>query len=362
MDRLQRLRWWLVVQGRRVPLWLVVVVTPLVVSAVAYDLAAPGSWLRSGEVLGGRLFNLPPVGLVAAGIALIVLVCTRWLVRGSREGPITVDRIVDATLTRATRAPDKSSAALTVSAILRSRLAIAGRGHPAQQGTDVRSIVPSYGAVDLTTETPVAGAPEDTYGLLARLGIRFWRTATQRLGWRIHGTLRHGLDDGTKFGLSFVVEHVATGRHDLTATVWGNSAQEVARAAAYQIASWRLQRLSPASTRKTPQWRPNAAALQDYEDATYYGAQRRFDEAVDRARKALNLDPANMLARRLLGETYEWLGHFENAMHTYASGLVMLFDDENGWSPTALVKDDPDHPLKGWPVHDADPLPVSRQA
>ena len=51
----------------------------------------------------------------------------------------------------------------------------------------------------------------------------------------------------------------------------------------------------------------------------------------------------------MLGETYERLGHWFSALHTYATGVVMLLDRDNGWSRTVLDGSDPDHPDRHWP-------------
>src|SRR4051794_20726211 len=95
-----RMRWWLAVQGRRVPLWLVVVLVTTAVTTAAYHWLPRSSWLLGqGEWDGVRFLHLPRLGLLSAGVALVSLLVTRWVVVRSPEGPLTVSTILDATST-----------------------------------------------------------------------------------------------------------------------------------------------------------------------------------------------------------------------------------------------------------------------
>jgi tetratricopeptide (TPR) repeat protein len=330
-----RLRQW----GRRVPLSVLVLVVPTVVTALALHWSVMQSvahgvpdwtWLKS--------LTVPGSALIFIGTALGTLLVTRVIARRSPEGPLSVATIVDTTPAGqevaaigeppGEDAPAPTARARTVEAILRERLATAG--------TEPRGLIPAAGALQLTAEQPVAATSEDAYGLLAKLGIGAWQGATQRLGWRVSGTLLATDDPANPFGLALVVEHVATGRHVFTRTVWGASPEKVARTAAYEVAAWRFLRLAPPSTRSRLHWRPTARSLRDYEEAAYCAAGNRFDEAVHRATRGLAADPSNHALRRLLGEAYEWLGHFESALRTYASGIAMVHDDQNGWTASEL--------------------------
>jgi tetratricopeptide (TPR) repeat protein len=284
--------------------------------------------------------TIPGPALIFLASACVTLLATRWVARNSADGPLTVTCVVDATAP----VPDSSSRegleppgtwspqteqARTVEAILRERLASAG--------TEPRGIIPTAGGLQVAAEQPVVATSEDAYGLLTRLGFGAWRAATQRLGWRVSATLLRNDDTANPIGLAVVIQHVATGRHVFTQTVWAPSPQKAARAAAYEIAAWRFYRLAPPSSRSALNWRPTATSLGAYEEAAYCASRNRFDEAVYRATQGLAADPANHALRRVLGESYEWLGQFENALRTYASGIALIRDDHNGWAVSALA-------------------------
>lgn len=323
------------------PVWPLLLGVPLLTLALTYvffsgqeSFAGFHTWAWFNAV------KIPARGQIVFLSLVVTLMVTRRIVLSSPVGPLTVTTIVDS-------ASKDGGRAQAATAILRERIANALRHTPTRRASRGVAVVPSFGALDVAAEPLPATNPEDAYGLLTWLGLGVLRTSTQRLGWRIHGTIREREDTSERYGLSFVVEHVATGRHDLSLTVWKDSADKAAREAAYEIAAWRLQRSAPASTRTNPSWRPTAAVLRKYQEALHHADSRRFDQAVQCLLQALELDPSNLALRRLLGETYEWLGQFESALHAYASGTVLASDQDNGWSPSVVQARK--YPLARWP-------------
>ena len=358
---------------RIIPLGLVVLFCAGAATYAIYRWTSKDSWLHGNDPIDWVSFiKLPRWLMLGLLLAVAMAFLTRRVAVRSAEGPIVVGDVLDSDrdipIDEATGGPAGGPAggptgrAATVAAILRHRLSLATRHGGDQLDRALQGIIPSVGGVDLDGDGLAAAAASDTYGWLTRAGLGVWRSATTRQGWRVRATLRYDDDSTSPHGLSYVVEHVATRRIDVADVVWAATHEDAAREAAYRVAAWYLRRENPPSTRRSPNWRPSAASLRDYQDAEYHASRRRFDEAVECAQRSLDADPSNFAARRLLGETYEWLGHFENAIHTYATGIVALFDLQNGWSVTALGPDDDDHPRRGWPLQSrAAPL-AARQA
>lgn len=307
---------------RRARSWVLfaTLIVGLLVTVSAWARFGPvGRWLRRQPLWGTDTWisSWPSatgwLTFLLVGTGLLVLLKAFWA-RRSVKGPVSIGTVLDTT-----GAPGLDQ---QVASILRDRLARAG--------VQPLGIVPSYPGLSLDTKG-LAASSLDPGGALIRVLFRLAEVLTiSSPGWRVDATLRRSPRTG-QFGLTFVVEHISTGRHDLVRTIWAEDALTVARQTAYEIAAWHQGRLVRSSSRVRPRWRPTATALSYYEDAVFCAAGRRFDNALDSARAGLGADPSNLELRRVLGETYERLGHYFSALHTYSTGIEMLLDGHSGW-------------------------------
>jgi hypothetical protein len=286
-----------------------------------------GSWLHDLDWPSAR-----KAGLSAPFFLLALFVFAYYRARHTPRGAVSLGEFVDTT-----DGPDGLVSQLT--AIMRDRLASAGGRR--------RGIVPSYPGVDLGGENLVSASFTVSSAVL-RIALDAWQLLTSRTGWRVNATIRRNRRTG-EYGMTFVVERIATGRHELVRTVWARDPQDVARQVAYEIAAWHRTLRAVSSSRSRPRWQPSADALRHYEEAVFYSTRRRFDDAFEAARAGLGADPTHLVLRRVLGETYERFGHYVSALQTYAAGMVLLLDHENGWSRSALDGSDPDHADGRWP-------------
>jgi tetratricopeptide (TPR) repeat protein len=321
-----------------------------VLGALAWCVVVGQSAVTAVTSHRGWLAHLPmiPVGgkwslagwiptMATAGV--VVLLFARAAARSAVTGPITIGTVEDARPNAPTG--EAGPGAATVAAVLRDRLA--------RTGTGPRGLVPSTTSqLDDGTELQVLSSPLAVSGFLTRLGIQFLRASLTRQGWVLNATLRTSEND-ERVGLTLTIVHRATGRHELVRSIWADTSSETARQAAYVVAAWYLGRLPHASTRDRPQWQPTETALRRHEDADFLLGRRRFDEAIEAARTGLAADPSNIALRRLLGESYERLGHFLQALHTYAAGLVTISDLTNSWNASTLTARGSAHTGPPWP-------------
>lgn len=103
-------------------------------------------------------------------------------------------------------------------------------------------------------------------------------------------------------------------------SVWGDTFQEAARKAAFQIAAVLLGRLRRHERRRLWwRWEASGRSLEAYEDAGWEIRHRRYDAAAARLEEGLELDPGNLAIRLRLGQTYERVRRYEDAVLTYQS-------------------------------------------
>jgi hypothetical protein len=103
-------------------------------------------------------------------------------------------------------------------------------------------------------------------------------------------------------------------------SVWGDTFQDAARKAAFQIAAMLLGRLRRHERRQLWwRWEPSGRSLQAYEDAGWEIRHRRYDAAVAHLEEGLEHDPGNLAIRLRLGQTYERVRRYEDALLTYQS-------------------------------------------
>src|SRR3954454_11343012 len=238
--------------GRRFPRWFNAVLVVLsVMACVALALLVlvrltPATWDGIADRLWDFRLTAKEGAAVLVVVALIV-VAGAARARWSTRGPVTIHDVTDAT-------GAEGPLALQITAILRDRMARAG--------VQPRGVVPSYSGVDVGGSDLVSSSPVNASGLITKVFFSLLQFSTSSPGWRVDATIRRS--ERGESGLTVVVQHVATGRHDLVQTVWDETPQRPARRAAYVVAAWHLGRHAPPSSRRRPTWRPSADALRHY--------------------------------------------------------------------------------------------------
>jgi len=253
-----------------------------------------------------------PVWHFAVVMLLSLAILRAWAI-GSKRGPVQV---------RMRSAPGQEASDAALAAMIGdvlNRMGIAPHG-----------VIPNYSGLDSRASDVAAVSHPPISGILARVTVNFWRDSTRPRGW-VLTVERRSSDLNGSIGMALELEHVATGRLVYSDTVWARTSGAAARKVAYKVAAWRFQQAAQQSTRRQPRWYSSAEGLESYDSALYYAGQRRFDETVRAASEGLKQDPSNLALRRIQGETFERLGHYLDALGVYASGLVLIRDDQNSW-------------------------------
>lgn len=285
--------------------------------------------------------RLPGWGWRSLILAVLVLIALRsWALR-THQGEV----VVQAVHLRGESATDGSASGAALAAVIHEVLN--------RVGVTPHGVIPTYTGIDpraneigTVTHPPLAG-------LVARVGASFLRHTLRPAGWMLTVEERPS-DVDSSVGMAFALEHIATGRMVLTDTVWADTHGAAVRRIAYEVAAWRFRQASPSSTRRRPTWYFSSNGLRCYDEALYYAKRRRFDETIRSANDGLREDPSNLALRRVLGETHERVGRYVDAISVYASGLVLLRDDLNGWRRTGPAE--PTGPVsRRWPRPRRDP-------
>ncbi|MDH3683705.1 MAG: hypothetical protein OEV40_27605, partial [Acidimicrobiia bacterium] len=226
-----------------------------------------------------------------------------------RPGPVTVGRVVEIGLNDSNERPD-------LQAIMLDRLARAGIQAP--------STVPAALVAPQTDQPPTKLA--DVPGFVTKILARLTARNTERVGYNIDATLRQS-ERIRHYGMTFSVTNRANGRQLATDTIWAQTKEETARMVAFHVAALIANLDTPPSTSRAPVWAPGPQSLRAYEDASYFIEEGRLDEAIISCSSGLEIDPASLPLRYLLGTLHERFGHFLNAIDTYTSALNILMYD-----------------------------------
>ncbi|MFZ0159763.1 MAG: hypothetical protein WAL50_12090 [Kineosporiaceae bacterium] len=263
---------------------------------------------------------MPHQVLAAVVIATLLLLVSRRLNRRSRYGPL---RLMEVILSEGGDSEKVNARAeASIRALIMECLQV--------RRVQAHGVIPSYSGIDARA-TDLQGGPvyPEPANLLTRVSVALIQSSVIDQGFSVTVTQTPAQPPFT-VGLSFTVQRVSTGAIELVDACWSTSLDEAARKVGFRLAAWQESRRNRGWRRSRTE-SPNAASMRYQHAALVEGRHRRYDGAVRFARQGLRADPGNVALRRHLGETYERLGLGLDAMIVYASGLIGLNDEDNGW-------------------------------
>jgi hypothetical protein len=277
--------------------------------------------------IGGHLV-LPHQLLAGIAIAFPVLLLSRRAIRRLGTGPL---RLADVTLSPSQVHSTGDEAAGAKAVIMECLLLRNIQSH---------GVIPSYSGID-SRATDLQGTPQfpQVGHLLTRVAVALVQSSVVHPGFSVTVTETRARRP-YHVGLTFTIQRVSTGAIEHVDTCWAASLDEGARKVGFRLATWH-ESMQRNGRRNRSGLAPTASSLHHQYAAWVEGRHRRYDGAVHHAREGLRADPGNVALRRQLGETYERLGLGMDAMVVYASGLIELDDERNGWrSAPVSVRND----------------------
>ncbi len=258
--------------------------------------------------------HLEPVDVAVLGAAIALGI---WILirRRASSGPVTVT-VVDGTAKgtgdtgdgggEGTGAPSTDA----IAALVRDRL---GRVNltPPTAVPAAGDASPSEGIISVFE----AFEPTKPAGAVARAlaGLN----PARRRGYAAHVVLRRS-DTTDEAGATVELSDLDAGVTLPATTLWAGTFEAAARHAAFQIATVLLERLSRRERRRLWwRWESSGRSLQAFEDAGWEIDHRRYERAIQRLEEGLEVDPGNLALRLRLGQTFERLHCYEEALLTY---------------------------------------------
>jgi hypothetical protein len=273
------------------------------------DALADGAEDAVRDVPGFERIDLDIVDVVVVAAIVAIAVWLLWPRRAqARAVSVTVvDGSGDGTETgRSPTSPRPNADA--IAALVRDRLNRVDLRPP----SSVPSAEQDVGSVIDVVESVDAGKP---VGAFARALVRL--NPRRSLGFQARLILRRS-DTTRRAGITVELDDLDGRTNVSISTVWRDTFEDAARAAAFQLAAVLLRRL-PRRARKRIWWRwdESGASLQAYEDANWAIRMRRYDAAIRHLDAGLEQDPSNLALRLRLGQTYERVLMYEDALWTY---------------------------------------------
>jgi tetratricopeptide (TPR) repeat protein len=146
-----------------------------------------------------------------------------------------------------------------------------------------------------------------------------------RSAYRVDGAILHRPGNKDSCGVSVRVT-VLPRQRTVAGTVWAPTPEQAAERAARVVAAAILPLTRRCLASPWRHWHGRSLPvelLDDYEEASAFRQQRRYDEALGRYRSALGRDSLNPLIRLEMAQIQEQLGLYLDALATYNSALVL---------------------------------------
>jgi tetratricopeptide (TPR) repeat protein len=363
--RLPRPRFW----PRFVALLASVFVLVLLAAWFADHPWHPPGWLDPGGVIGwvvqriqyvfagvGSLFDKDPTaaGVIGAHIefflvAFAAIVSLRWLTfwrLTARPGPIEVSDLATtatgaASGAEAATASDAERLSPYVTMMLREKL------------TSVSVYLPTPGPGDAVGGGFLQTMRESTRDSWWASVIEFVTRIIPRSAYRVDGAMlrRNGNDES--YGVSVRVT-VLPRQRTVANTVWGATPEEAAERAARVVGAAILPLTRRCLASPWRHWYGRTLPvelIEEYEEASAFREQRRYDEALGRYQAALDRDSLNPLIRLEMAQIQEQLGLYLDALANYDTALALWAGSPeryNSWLHGKPVEGTGRHPFTAW--------------
>lgn len=169
-------------------------------------------------------------------------------------------------------------------------------------------------------------AGEAATGMIVTKAFGWLGSAFARPGWRIEVT---EVVAATGASMAYRIVHLGRERVEHSGFVTGDTLERCAVSVGHEVAAWTSH--LPGRTRERA---VTGEYVHHLTEALGAARRRDYDLALHEARQAVLTGTTDLEARRVLGETQERLGLNLDALHTYASALVILRGDLNTWRPS----------------------------
>ena len=329
--RLPRPRFW--------PRFAALVASVIVLGLLAASLAGhawhPPGWLNPGGVVGwvltrihhvtvgvGSLFDKDPDMAAVIGariefflVAFAAIVSLRWLQfwrLTARPGPIEVSQLADTAVgADAAAATGTEQLSPYVTMMLREKL------------SSVSVYLPTPAPGDAIGGGFLQTMRESTRDSWWASVIEFITRIIPRSAYRVDGAMLRRSGDEDSYGVSVRVT-VLPRQRTVATTVWASTPELAAECAARVVGAAILPLTRRCLTSPWRHWYGRTLPvelLEEYEAASSFREQRRYDEALGHYRAALERDSLNPLIRLEMAQIQEQLGLYLDALASYDTAL-----------------------------------------